>query len=397
MKQLPRPVIFSLLDTPAFGGAEQYLAIHLLHLNSLGYQVVLGTNNQQVMDEVRKRIVPTAAPFEVIHAPYRLDFIGNWKGLVKYFVCAPWAVVWLVWTLLNIRRQQKVICYVPGFSDRLTFAPFIKLLGMPLIWIEYGPLEPVFPRSYGIPKLMYLFSKRFVDEFVTISQSTMRSMVSTGRVADDKITLIYPGIKTWEESELEKYRSEGKKYLEKFFVGKAPIVGFVGRLASENELDVLLRACQKLSMPVRMLIIGDGPEKNEYQALAKKLGLHAHFTGFISETEKFSLLTACDVFAYVRAWPLDGFGITTIEALSVGVPVIAPRFGPQQEIITDGKSGLSFEPHDAKDLAKKLARVLKDKKLARHLHEEGLMRAKAFNEEKSLQQLQNLISRFNAI
>src|SRR5579859_5266647 len=131
-------VIFSLLDTPAFGGAEQYMFSHLYFLSTHGYEVVLATNNAAVKKEVLARLsVGEQKKFQVITAPYRLDAIGNWKGLLKYFFAAPIGIVWFVWTLFSLKKRfGNVICLFPGWSDRVTFSPFVKLLRVPLIWIE---------------------------------------------------------------------------------------------------------------------------------------------------------------------------------------------------------------------------------------------------------------------
>src|SRR5579859_3630095 len=154
--RVPR-VIFSLLDTPAFGGAEQYMFSQLSFLSKHGYSVVLATNNEAVKKEILSRLsVGEQRNFQVITAPYRLDAIGNWKGLLKYFLAAPVGITWCVWILFSLKKRfGNVVCLFPGWSDRVTFSPFVKLLRVPLIWIEIGPLKPVFQRNWGFPKLLY--------------------------------------------------------------------------------------------------------------------------------------------------------------------------------------------------------------------------------------------------
>ncbi len=394
-----KPVIFSLLDTPAFGGAEQYMFQTLSFLNEQGYPIVLGTNNQHVAAEFKKRVqLNSAATFTIIHAPYRLDLIGNWKGFLKYFVGAPIGIAWLIWTLWHLQRKHgKIICLLPGFTDRLTFSPFIKLFSLPLIWIEFGPLEPVFSRNFGVPRVVYHFSRKFADSFITISEWTKKSMVTTGNIPAEKIEIIYPGVHIVESTEIAKLQSKGRHILKKIGWENHFVISYVGRLASENQVELVIKAVALLSKTqnVHLLIIGDGPEREMYQKLVTKLQLQnrVHFTGFIDETEKFALLAASDIFTYTRTWPLDGFGITSTEAMSLGVPVITPDYGPQKEIIVDGESGLHFQPNSVQDLQTKIRLLIVKQTLRKKIGQNGKERVKKFTnkiqESKLLSIIQN--------
>jgi glycosyltransferase involved in cell wall biosynthesis len=338
--------IFSLLDTPAYGGAEEYLLQVLFHLQAQGNRVVLATNNASV----KKRAGST---LEIIHLPYRLDAIGNWKGLIKYFIALPGALVWLVTTLKTLASSlyplHPVVCIFPGYTDRLSFSPFVKILGCRLIWLEYGPLEPTFVRNFGFPRLLYAIGRPFPDVVVTISEWTKRSLMALGKIPQEKIIVIYPGVV------IPPRRDPNKK-------NSTLTVSTVARLASEKEIDVLLRAWAKIDRSDKKLqIIGDGPERDALEQLAKDLGIRdiVTFTGFVSEVEKRRLLSHSDLFVFPSAWPLEGFGMTTIEAMALGIPVVSSGFGPQAEIVKDGKTGWVFKPHDADDLARVITMALR--------------------------------------
>src|SRR5256885_8646752 len=118
---MKQKAIFSLLDTPAFGGAEQYMFSHLYFLMQQGYAIVLATNNPKVRDEILSRLSSIEKKnFLVVTAPYRLDAIGNWKGLTKFILSLPRSMYWCFKTLQDItQRYENVICLWPGFSDRL--------------------------------------------------------------------------------------------------------------------------------------------------------------------------------------------------------------------------------------------------------------------------------------
>ncbi len=364
-----KPLIFSLLDTPAVGGAEHYLLDQLLHLAKIGHPIAVATNHPQVktmyLQAFHQAGLDEAA---VIDAPYRLDAIGNWKGLIKFFLASP-AALWWCWKTLHRLRQHygQVICYWPGWTDRLLFSPIARQLSCYLVWIEIGPLEPLFRRNFGFPKALHRSVRHTPHQIVTTSDWTKKSMIKTGLLAAEHMTLIYPGLEAVTNFELSDWQKKGKAWLFKHQVHQ-PVISWVGRLAQENELELLLQALSKISekpdttVP-SLVVIGDGPERDAYENMAVKLGLSAivTFTGFVSEEEKRAIVAASQLFVFTRAWDLDGFGMTSIEAMNLAVPTITSRFGPQLEIMADqkeGSVGWYFAPHDSDDLAKMISQVL---------------------------------------
>jgi glycosyltransferase involved in cell wall biosynthesis len=373
------PTIITLLDTPAFGGAEQYVLDTSVFLNQNNHKVIIFTNNDHVKQRYNEHIKDNKIKnFEVHHLPYLLDAMGDWKGLVKFFFHFPGAAYWFYRTLKKIKKEEEnVTCLLVGFTDRLVFSPIIKYLKVKLIWIDIGPLQPVFKRNWGFPEFLYHATKRFPDHFATTAKFTRDSMIKIGKIAKDNITLVYPGIKLYTKSQIDKYKKLGLTWRKKEIKADV-LVGFVGRMASENEVDLLItsfaKARKKTKKKLHLVLIGDGPEKKRFQKLVNSLKINdvTTFTGFVSTTKKFSILAACDLFVFSRAWSWDGFGITTIEAMSVGTPVISPKFGPQMEIVRDNKNGLNFDPHNDNDLAKKIVILSENKKMREKFGKEGL-------------------------
>ncbi|MBU0576371.1 hypothetical protein KJ654_01775, partial [Patescibacteria group bacterium] len=79
--------IFSILDSPGFGGGEQYLLSNLEFLSQQGFSIYLATFNHQISTNYKKQ-------FSIINLPFRLDLIGNLRGAVKFFFQAPLAIIW---------------------------------------------------------------------------------------------------------------------------------------------------------------------------------------------------------------------------------------------------------------------------------------------------------------
>ena len=311
--------------------------------------------------------------------PYRLDLIGNLRGTVKFFFQAPFAIGWLIGVLSELKKNySQIIVYTPGFTERLVFSPFIKLLGLKLIWIEYGPVAAVFKRNFGLSKILYQLACGFPDQVITISQNSKLSMINNSSIDESKITIVYPGTPKITLAQLKKNQHQGRQWKKEHQLTAKKIITFVGRLATEKEVDLLLKAFAKLKSPnTQLVIVGTGPEKKTYQELTKKLAItnQVLLTGYVSEAQKTALLAISDIFVFPSAWKMEGFGMTTIEAMMAGAPVISTGAGPQAEIITDQKTGLFFKAGSALDLSLKLKKLLTNKKLAQKLATNGRKKA----------------------
>ncbi len=380
-----KPTIVTLLDTPAFGGAEQYVWDCSKILNKNGHKIIIFTNNEHVKSRYKEFIKKDSLHnFEIHYLPYLLDAIGDWKGFIKFFLHAPKACYWFYKTLKKIKLQERdVVCLFVGFTDRLLFSPIVKFLKSKLIWVEIGPLPPVFKRNWGFPKLLYKLTKNLPDHCTTTSKYTLATMVKDGKIEKKNISLVYPGINLFTAKQIAEFNKKGKLWRKKKIPAKT-LVGFVGRLATENEVDLLITAFSKSvthpKLDLHLVIMGDGPEKQRLTKLVSDLGIKnkVTFTGFISTNEKFSILAACDFFVFSRAWSWDGFGMTTIEAMSVGTPVITSKFGPQMEIITHGVDGLHFKAKDTESLAKKIIEMAESKKKQTLFGKKGLATAQKY-------------------
>lgn len=385
-------VIFSLLDSPAFGGAEKYIFLNLKFLNKNGYEIVLATNNEKVKNEFLTRLtLKEQKTFKIVNAPYRLDAIGNLKGLIKYFLSIPKALVWCFFTIKNLKKSYKnVICLWPGFSDRLSFSFIAYFLNCNLIWIEFGPLTPVFKKNFGFPKVMYNLASYFPGVLITISNFTKNDIIRNSKFKSKDIKIIYPGIKIFTKEKIKKFKIRFSIWQKREKLENRKIICLMGRLAIESEIDLVLIAFSRVIKELRnqnimLLIIGDGPDKKKYEDLSKNLKIESFikFVGFVSEEEKNVLLSGCDFFIFPRAWELEGFGMTTIEAMSLGLPVLVPDFGPQREIVTDDKAGFKYSPHNSIDLSLKIIKMLNlNFKEKSNFINKSLKKASNFSEKK---------------
>lgn len=146
-------------------------------------------------------------------------------------------------------------------------------------------------------------------------------------------------------------------------LGEAPVVGFAGRLVEQKGCDVLIEAFHRLALPeARLLIVGEGPERERLAALAerKKLANQVQFTGHLSQQRLEETLRE----AWVQVVPSkysEGFGFVAIESMMRGTVVVASRCGGLEEVVATCPAGRLVAPSDVDELADSLRELLTDK------------------------------------
>lgn len=139
------------------------------------------------------------------------------------------------------------------------------------------------------------------------------------------------------------------------------VVGHVSRIAVEKNVDYLAAALERLIAihgdQVRILIVGDGPERAE---LETRLGPAARCVGFKTGPELADHYAACDLFAFASV--TETFGNVILEAMASGLPVVALRAGGPAEIVVDGETGILLSPSDSPEtMSNALSSLVTDK------------------------------------
>jgi glycosyltransferase involved in cell wall biosynthesis len=152
------------------------------------------------------------------------------------------------------------------------------------------------------------------------------------------------------------------------------LVVTAARLVPWKGVDTLLRAVAQLRASgneVALAVIGGGEERPRLEQLASQLGIrgNVHFTGEVPQPDVATYLRCADVFALASTY--EGFSHVLLEALAVGVPVVATRVGGNPEVVMDGENGLLVPHSNVEDMASALARVLGDDALRERLAEAG--------------------------
>ena len=183
---------------------------------------------------------------------------------------------------------------------------------------------------------------KIVDKIVTYSEFMRNNIVSWYRVNRDKIAVIPNGVDV---------RKFGECDSELILEGD-PAILYVGALANFKSVDVLVLAISKLQSELPKLklhLVGPG-DKTALTLLAKKKEVEklVIFHGNVASEKTPRYYKAADICVFPSR--RDSAGITLLEAMASGTPVIASNKGGTPEIISHGKNGLLFEPEDTNAL-----------------------------------------------
>lgn len=171
-----------------------------------------------------------------------------------------------------------------------------------------------------------------------------------------------------------------------------PVLGYAGRLAPIKRLDIFLAAAQEIARRApnaRFVVVGDGSERPRLEKIARALGLE-HLVLFLGHRDDiYDVLRAIDVF--VLCSDHEGLPIVLLEALHMGIPVVARRVGGIAEVVQDGISGLLVDSADPRPLADACVRLVEDSNLRRDLARSGQSRvAERFSAERTAAGVTNL-------
>ncbi|OGF65139.1 MAG: hypothetical protein A2Y62_21320 [Candidatus Fischerbacteria bacterium RBG_13_37_8] len=275
-------------------------------------------------------------------------------------------VIKTIWSILHHAKDHDVL-YTNGLHFEAVIANLI--LRKPLIhkfvgdyawekarsmhWTNYEFEE--FQKELPLPfRLRFLKTIRnFYAQrahHIIVPSIFLKKCVSKWGIPEEKITVVYnaaPEIKHLEHTIPSPLNTN-------------VTIVYAGRLVSWKNVDSIIKIASDIK-EAGIIIIGDGEEKENLQALAKKLKIEDRvwFTGYQDKKQFYSLMKTSDIFILFSNY--EGFPHIILESMKIGIPVIATNAGGNSELLINGYNCLLIEKDNYQQLLSAVKQLLQDR------------------------------------
>jgi glycosyltransferase involved in cell wall biosynthesis len=210
---------------------------------------------------------------------------------------------------------------------------------------------------------------------IGVSPAATNYLINTLKISKNKVELITNGIATPRTVHSEE-TAMLKKQLK--ISEDEIVIGSVGRMTddSNKRFSDLIRAFAilvKKELPVKLILVGDGVEKNKYIQQVVDLGIQKQvfFAGYQADTSLYYSLF--DVFSLVSSH--ESFGLVLAEAMFHKLPIVATKVGGMKYIVDENETGFLVEKYDVQSIASKLEILCENKQLRQEFGQKGLLKA----------------------
>ena len=345
-------------ENPYAGGAEVYLYEIFTRLARRGHRILLLASRAKGQKRCESR-----HGFEI----YRIGKRHNFNFYVPYALRAllrhyPVDIV--------IDDLNKIPFYSP-LATKKKVVPMIMHLFRHAIYRETDPLSAsyVFLTERIIP---FCYPR---SEFIAISRSTAEDLEAIG--VGNKIHIVHSGVLP------VRYK--------KRFRRQKDLIAYVGRVKKYKSIDHFIEAVRiiRKDRKVRAMIVGDGDARQDLMDYAAKRNIEITFTGFISEQEKHRIYQEARVI--VQPSMKEGWGLTTIEAQSLGTPVVCADAPGLREAVVNGSTGYLYPYGDINSLADRIRVLLEDDVIWKRFSRAATRWAATFSWDRSAHKLENIL------
>lgn len=266
----------------------------------------------------------------------------------------------------DVVEGSNVICYLPAWL-------IAKIRGVPAVawvpdvlgsdWRHFGLLTGSL--GWG---LEWLSCKLPWDHLIALSNETKKKLVAKG-VNPNQVTVIYPGVNQ------DEFALSVEKRVETTVCVIARLVAYK-RVAD----GVRLMAELKSELPgIKLLVIGEGPQKRQLTKLAQDLGVagRIYWKSKLPRKNLIQALKSCQILCHLSV--VEGFGLVMLEALAAGLPYVAYTTPINQEVTYGGLGGVVVAVGNWREAATAAKRLLTDQQFYRQKVAEGRKLLKSYS------------------
>lgn len=361
------------------GGAERFLITFLKHIDYSQYDVSVilakrgGGFDHEIPQNVKIYVLTERAISTKLLAP---------TGPFRY---VPELV-----NLLKDIQPDGIISFGSLLNGSVALAGKIAKLKKPIAVIEAIHESSEMSQHSGIEKwgrsLFLRWTYRFASAVVAVSHDIAVDLRENFHITDNVHVINY-GISL---DNIRKLADEPVDHEWLQYPRNYKVIVACGRFVKQKGFNVLIEAMSKLGSDIRLILVGDGEERKSLTTQIEHLNLQERISLVGYDRNPFRYIAKADAFVMPSLW--EGLPIVLLEALSLGVPIIASDCptGPR-EILNDGKCGVLVEPNNPDLLAEKIESLLSDEEFQKRISSHAIFRSQMFSAEACTQAYLNLL------
>ena len=341
------------------GGVKSHIFGLAKEFKKRGIEVKIIVPRRKRSENYGKDVILLGTSFPVMLAGTETDLVVNFNPLA----------------IENVLKKEKFdVLHFHNFTIPSAFQILERSDSLNILTIHANTERSKFLKNSGFIYLCKKIVQWKVDGLIGVAR------LNLDRTEDFKKpkTVIPNGI------DLEKFHTQVPG-LKKFSDDKINIL-FLGRVEERKGLIYLLKAyklLEKLSIPLRLIVVGEGPLKEDSEKWVRANGLkNVVFEGKASEEKIAAYYKSCDIFCSPAIFG-ESFGIVLVEAMACGKPVVAFANQGYKGVLenTKGERFLA-KPKNHKDLAGKLEILIKNQSLRKEMGQWGIKEARKYSWQK---------------
>ncbi len=328
--------VVHLVSNRVWGGGEQYVLGLCRAFDADGHSVAVVTRGYKDVD---RHFVSAGFMPGKLTLKGRLDFISP-----------------IVFARVLNRMEAPVVVHVHNFKDADTAVRARRLMADPT------KVRIVMTRHLAKAAKTGRYAQELygaLDALIFVSETAKKEFMSSSPVIDpSKVHVIYNAIVPSPETSAGECRREAGKV----------VLLYAGRISPEKGLEVLVRAMALLPESICLFVAGQGRSRDvvPLMELARALGVDGRIEWLGHVDGIAALMSTADI-GVVPTTAKEAFGLTVLEFMSQGGPVVATCNGGPAEIISDGVDGMLVPPSDPEALAKAIAGLAAEPELRKSM------------------------------
>ncbi len=271
-----------------------------------------------------------------------------------------------------LRDCDVAVCTVhpprDSFHCSVFTAKCIREYGLKTVLItKTGTIVPSYKREFYVP------DEAIQSRVIAIADFTRRYLIDRYKIPPETVELIYQGadIKTFTADSARKSQAIKQYPLPEH---SSPVLGTIGSFEHRKGQEILLEAFLEIvSGPLpnaHLMLVGDGPDEAILTKKVKSLGLTRHISFFPFTKAPVYVYEMLDILV-LPSLCKEGLPNVLLEALSMGVPVIASNIAGVPEVVKNGETGYTVEPGHRKQLAETIIKLWFETNLKEQLRQNG--------------------------